>query len=284
MTNVLDSQMLQETFESYFLKKLNISNGVPLQEAIDYTASFGGKRIRPLIILNFLQDQSIEITKGLDAAVALECVHLFSLIHDDLPAIDDDDYRKGKPTLHKTFSESIAILTGDYFLAYAFETVSSSDKISPDQKVQIINLLSSFLTRKGMIEGQILDVINENKSLTTEEIFDVYDKKTGKFLRTSVQIAAAFGQTSKEDLLRLDNAFYKFGIAYQIYNDLKSFHKPTSSDNRRGKSTIPLLHGQNNARDLAESLAQDTLSELRNLSCPCTNLFALIKKTIKEIS
>ena len=150
------------------VKKFTVSQ--ILQDSILYSITAGGKRLRPLIVLSILADLEKDIPKGLDSACAIEMIHTYSLIHDDLPSMDDDDYRRGMKTNHLVFGEGIAILAGDGLLTESFNVIASDNNLTDHQKVQIISILSSRAGANGMVGGQALDLSSVNKDLNLDEV------------------------------------------------------------------------------------------------------------------
>lgn len=194
-----------------------ISNETTIDQAMNYSLLQKGKRLRPMLLLAKLKDYKIEAEVGFPAAASLEMIHTYSLIHDDLPAMDDDDYRRGELTNHKKFSEAIAILAGDGLLTKAFEIITESNY--QDQiKVALINLLAKFAGHQGMIYGQELDIA-ERKLFDIDELSMIHRHKTGKLFATSLMMAAIIGKKT-QDLTILEELGLNLGLAFQIHDDI----------------------------------------------------------------
>ncbi len=222
-----------------------------LIEAMAYSLSAGGKRIRPILLLTTLEAFGKKMDKGLNVACAIELLHTYSLIHDDLPAMDDDDFRRGKPTNHKVFGEANAILAGDALLTYSFELISSIDEphVTNEMKIELIQRLAKAAGAEGMVGGQTEDLIAENDpSLTVEKLENIHYNKTGKLIIYSIAAGAILAGATEEQLTQLEQFGYHLGIAFQIKDDIldvegdsKKMGKPVGSDQLNEKSTYPAL-------------------------------------------
>lgn len=224
-----------------------------LREAAHYALFPGGKRLRPQILL------SIAGEKALDIACAIEFIHTYSLIHDDLPSMDDDDYRRGKPSLHKAFDEATAILTGDFFLTYAFEVVAKAPFPSP-LIVRMLQLFTEAIGAHGMLGGQILDITHK-EALTWEAYQELSDLKTTRLFSLPLEIGALLKNAPSEELNQLKAFGKTFGLLYQLQDDLADGDSPfTESTPSHQKELIRLL--QKRCRDLASKLANPFLLSL----------------------
>lgn len=239
-------------FDAFLYSELDAR--VPSQEnlhkAMAYSLMGGGKRIRPLLVLATLWLADGEIADGFAAAAALEYIHTYSLIHDDLPAMDNDDYRRGRLTLHKVFGESTAILAGDALLTAAFEILAESTAISADKKIKLIGLLAKASGPNGMIAGQMDDVEGEKKALTIEELKQVHEKKTGALIRYAVTAGCLVAEADEPFTTEMEEFSRHLGLAYQIHNDLKDVvldeaetGKTIHHDAALNKNTYPSLLG-----------------------------------------
>ncbi|AMC01122.1 Farnesyl diphosphate synthase [Aerococcus viridans] len=226
-----------------------------LKESMVYSLNTGGKRIRPMLLLATLKALNVDIQIGLNTAVALEYIHTYSLIHDDLPAMDNDDYRRGKLTNHKAFDEATAILAGDSLLTDSFALIANDSKIQNMQtKVNLIAELSKAAGSNGMIAGQILDVDSEGKQINLRTLQDIHKHKTGELIRYAVFAGGQIAQASSEVATLLDDFAWAYGIAYQIQNDLQEVMwtdeargKLNHSDAELDKNTYPSIMGTNGA-------------------------------------
>lgn len=226
-----------------------------LKESMVYSLNTGGKRIRPMLLLATLKALNVDIQSGLNTAIALEYIHTYSLIHDDLPAMDNDDYRRGKLTNHKAFDEATAILAGDSLLTDSFALIANDSKIENTQtKVNLIAELSKAAGSTGMIAGQILDVDSEDKQINLRTLQDIHKHKTGELIRYAIFAGGQIAQASSEVAALLDDFAWTYGIAYQIQNDLQEVMwtdeargKFNHSDADLDKNTYPSLMGTNGA-------------------------------------
>ena len=240
--------------DGYFETLLQRQTGAParLIEAIAYSLRAGGKRLRPALVLETYQAVRGERNDGektaLVAASALELIHTFSLVHDDLPAMDDDDLRRGVPTNHKVFGEAMAILAGDAMMALAFEAIGTD--IDPDLIGPVIRELTRATGCLGMIGGQVLDMESENVSLSLTDLQRVHRLKTGALLTTSCCLGAIAARASEDTLMAVTDFGQHLGLAFQIIDDVldetatpEQMGKATQKDAAAGKNTYPRLMG-----------------------------------------
>ncbi|SDM80422.1 farnesyl-diphosphate synthase [Fictibacillus solisalsi] len=237
--------LIDEYLPSYLKHKAIPAN---LKEAMLYSLEAGGKRLRPILTLSVLEAFGQRAEVGLEAACALEMVHTYSLIHDDLPSMDDDDFRRGKPTNHKMFGEATAILAGDALLTMSFQVIAQSSTYSSGQKVALLSLLAEAAGAEGMVAGQTVDMESENKKLTLGELQSIHERKTGRLLEVSVLFGAILANASEQDLSHLRAFSRHLGIAFQIQDDIldvmgdsELMGKPAGSDEHNMKSTYPKL-------------------------------------------
>ena len=238
-----------------------------LKEAMLYAVQSGGKRIRPLLTLA-VGSVGTSTNKGtLDLACALEMIHTYSLIHDDLPGMDDDDLRRGRPTLHKAFDEATAILAGDALLTLAFE-VAANARLDASQLVEAVKILSTSSGMSGMISGQMKDIASEEETITLEQMKEIHREKTGELLLAAVRLGNLFIEDAKMKEAFVSYATH-FGLAFQIQNDLQDVcwtseqtGKETGKDSELSKNTYPSLLGVEGAK---EALASEITSCKRAL-------------------
>ncbi|WP_353892371.1 polyprenyl synthetase family protein [Proteinivorax hydrogeniformans] len=255
----------------------NITRFIPencppkLKESMEYSLKAGGKRIRPALLLMVCDHYKVSRELSLPVACSIEYIHTYSLIHDDLPAMDDDDFRRGKPTNHKVFGEAIAILAGDGILNTAFEILSNLEGIDPKIQVKLIKELSVSAGITGMIKGQILDIEGEEKQLTSSQLADVHRYKTGKLLTAPLKMAASLSKLDKETAEALYSYGDHFGMAFQITDDIldvcgsfESLGKAVGSDEKLSKSTYVTLHGLDKAKLMAKEHVQQGIKELED--------------------
>lgn len=219
-----------------------------IKESMIYSLNAGGKRLRPILLFATLHAFGKDEKQGLDVACALEMIHTYSLIHDDLPSMDDDDLRRGKPTNHKVYGEAVAILAGDGLLTHSFEIIANSKELSDNLKTNIIAFLAQAAGPSGMVGGQVADLLGENKELNVEELEYIHEHKTGKLLRFAVVAGAIIAGASKEQLEYLDQFARHLGLAFQIKDDIldiegneEQIGKRVGSDVGNDKSTYPKL-------------------------------------------
>ncbi len=229
-----------------------------LKEAMLYAVQSGGKRIRPLLTLAVGSAGTSTNKAALDLACTLEMIHTYSLIHDDLPGMDDDEMRRGRPTVHKAFDEATAILAGDALLTLAFE-VAANANLQAHQLVEAVKILSTASGMSGMISGQMKDIASEKVTITLEQMKEIHREKTGELLLAAVRLGNLFVDDSKMKEAFVSYATH-FGLAFQIQNDLQDVcwtseqtGKETGKDSELSKNTYPSLLGVEGAKDALAS-------------------------------
>lgn len=264
-------QKERAAFEDYLKGTIQLKSETQLEEAMLYSIEAGGKRLRPLLLLSVLEAFQKEAKLGYETAAALEMIHTYSLIHDDLPAMDNDHLRRGKPTNHIKFSEATAILAGDALLTYAFQVVTEGD-FSGDKKVQIIRLLSECSGYNGMVGGQQADINGENRSLSLEELEHIHQRKTGELIRFALVAGGILADQPENILKKLEEIARLLGIAYQIRDDIldvigteEELGKAVHADEKLGKSTYPALLGLENAKEKLEEGLNRVKQALRDI-------------------
>ena len=239
-----------------------------LQRAMAYSLLSGGKRIRPVLTLAACRLFGGQAEKALPFACGLEMIHTYSLIHDDLPCMDDDDFRRGKPTNHKVYGEATAVLAGDSLLTAAFGVLAQAE-LSPEQIVRGVACLSQAAGPAGMAGGQVLDILGEGKTLTYDEIVQIQNLKTGCMIEAAVRLGAiAAGSTPEEEEAVAEYA-RKIGLAFQIRDDVldvlgdeAELGKPIGSDQENQKSTFVGLKGIEGCEALIEELTEGAIASL----------------------
>ncbi|MEM9623647.1 MAG: polyprenyl synthetase family protein [Pseudomonadota bacterium] len=239
----------------------------PVVDAMRHSVLGGGKRLRPMLVCASCDAVGGKIQDALPAACALEFIHAYSLIHDDLPAMDDDDIRHGLPSAHVVYGEANAILAGDSLHSLAFQTIANSVDESPANKLKKIELLANAAGWAGMAGGQCLDIAAEGQSLSLSELQVLHSAKTGALIRVAVQIGTLTPtQTpvSKEQYLLLTEFGDRLGLAFQVMDDVLDvtqsttvLGKPAGSDEALNKNTFPKLMGIEQAREMAHSLVNE---------------------------
>lgn len=242
-----------------------------LNQAMEYSLMAGGKRLRSILVLATYELFKKDIQTCMPYSVAIEMVHNFSLIHDDLPAIDNDDFRHGKPTNHKQFNEAIAILAGDGLLNNAYMVISEDLIHSKEQdiakKVKVVNEFSNAIDR--MIAGEHVDIEWEKKEITLQQLEYIHQNKTGALLKLCVRMGAILAQATESDLESLSNYAEKIGLAFQIKDDILSeegdeeiLGKPVGNDKELGKCTYVSQYGLQGAKEKLEKIVKEAIQEL----------------------
>jgi geranylgeranyl diphosphate synthase type II len=246
---------------------------VEIHRAMRYSIFAGGKRVRPALCLAGYSINSQDESRILPIASAIEMVHTYSLIHDDLPAMDDDDFRRGIPSCHKRFGEAMAILAGDALLTLAFEVVTSCPHFGAEALVHAAAVLGRALgTRDGMIAGQVLDLEAEGQPLDATQLEAIHRAKTGALLSTSVWIGAYLGGSGPDELERILTYGRKIGLAFQIVDDIldeteskETLGKTAGKDRERGKATYPAVFGIDRSRELVRQVTENARQAVRPL-------------------
>ncbi len=242
-----------------------------IYEAMRYSLMAGGKRLRPILCLATCELAKGTVEMAMPTACALEMIHTMSLIHDDLPAMDDDDYRRGKLTNHKVYGEDIAILAGDGLLAYAFEFVATQTvNVDPVQMLKVVARLGRAVGPAGLVGGQVVDLESEGQgNVTLETLNFIHNHKTAALLETSVLSGAILAGATDCDLQRLSRYAQRIGLAFQIVDDIlditatqEELGKTAGKDLRAQKATYPSLWGMEASKQQAKTLIEDAKSEL----------------------
>lgn len=238
-----------------------------IYEAEEYSLMAGGKRLRPVIMMMTAKMCGMEPEKVLPFAAAIEMIHTYSLIHDDLPAMDNDDLRRGKPTNHKVFGEAMAILAGDALLTKAFETAASCEDIDSKLVIRAISVLSGSAGDNGMIGGQVVDIESRNED---EELLKyLHSLKTGALIKASGVIGAILADANDEEIAAVESFCGNLGLAFQIQDDIldvvgteAELGKPIGSDAENEKSTYVTLFGVEKAEKMAEEYTNKAIESL----------------------
>lgn len=256
------------------LKNSLVHNSIEplLQDAMRYALFNGGKRVRPLLVYLVNQLLNGNINQADAPACAIECVHSYSLVHDDLPAMDDDELRRGKPTCHIAYDEATAILAGDALQCFAFELLSSTNNpANANTKLQMVSVLAKASGDKGMVAGQAFDLSHVDKSLTLEQLKQMHAHKTGALINAAIELGYLSAEcedvTAKTALLAYGEAI---GLAFQVKDDIldiegdtQTLGKPQGSDIEQNKPTYPALLGMEGAKAKLDSLHKDALKAIQ---------------------
>ena len=260
--------------------------------AMKYVINVGGKRLRPIFVLEICKIFGVKYDHAMRVAICIELIHCYSLVHDDLPSMDDDSIRRGHPTCHIKYDEATAILVGDAFLTLAFEILSEK-KTHPDAEVRckLINELSRSSGLSGMVGGQKLDLEAESKTLKLSEIKNLQKLKTGELFRFSCVAGSILAKKSYKDFENLEEYAYKLGLAFQIQDDLLDVTgdelktgKKLKKDLKRGKQTFVSFMGIKKAKESAEKLIEEALSIISNYGEDGENLKQITKIIINRSS
>ncbi|WP_099974916.1 polyprenyl synthetase family protein [Lactobacillus terrae] len=258
ITNFLEFRdKLLPSFNEYLNSQITKDVTQPdLREAMLYAVNSGGKRVRPMLMLATVYSSGIKfenLNEYFDLAGAIELIHTYSLIHDDLPEMDNSDIRRGKPTVHKKFNAAIAVLAGDALLTQAFYWISKS-KLDASRRMAAIRVLSHNAGPMGMVAGQVKDMDSENKKLSFDELVELHNEKTGDLIVASVTM----GATTADHSLSINLVEYakKIGLAFQIKDDIDDFQNGEDQN----KNTFPNLLGINESEDLLSEYVKDALN------------------------
>ena len=265
--------------KEYFDKKLieildDISKNVPeiLYNSMRYSIEAGGKRLRPILVYSTVEALDGDIKDATVVGCAIEFIHTYSLIHDDLPAMDDDDFRRGKPTNHKVFGEGIAILAGDALLTDAFFILSNKNYFNTTNEkkiLKILNFISKATGSSGMVAGQVLDLIYEKHDVNEEIVKNIHFNKTSKLITASVYSGAIIGTENNAHIEKLKKYGEKIGLAFQVVDDIldltsdtETLGKDAKSDLLKEKATYPKVFGIEKSKEIAESLINEAIEEI----------------------
>lgn len=265
------AEFIEHNLEEYNKLEENCLPQRSVIDAVNYSLSAGGKRIRPVLTLEFCRVCGMDYHIAKAPACAVEMVHTSSLIHDDLPSMDNDDMRRGKPSCHKAFNEATAILAGDALLVKPFEVISADEKLSADIKAKLVYELSSAFGTSGVIGGQVIDIENEKRDdVDLENLRNMYSKKTGALLKSACRMGC-ISAGADEMLPYADEYAECMGLAFQIIDDVldvtsssEELGKPVGSDEQQNKTTYVKLIGVEKAMQEAEQLTERALKALEN--------------------
>ena len=280
---------MRDKIESRLQALINNCREPSLQEAMSYSITAGGKRLRPMLLLGACEAASGKYNPAaLDFACALEMIHTYSLIHDDLPAMDNDDFRRGKPTSHKKFGEAMAILAGDAFLNRAFETMAQVCLDIPETpNLQAMLVITTAAGDNGMIAGQVRDMHFQHKKVTGDALFNMYSRKTGALFAAAFESGALLGGGNPAYVQAMKQTGAKLGWAFQILDDMfdvtstqETLGTPVHSDNRNKKNTYVSVHGLEAAKTDYIKISAEALSELDQLPQKTSALRDIVQQVI----
>lgn len=261
-----------------------------IMEAMEYSLMAGGKRLRPM-----LMKETYELFGGTDEVIepfmaALEMIHTYSLVHDDLPAMDNDEYRRGRKTTHVVYGEAMGILAGDALLNYAFETAAKAFTMFPDKSLQIgkaMQVLAGKAGIYGMIGGQVVDVTSVGKSVSKDKLDFIYELKTSALIESAMMIGAILAGAGEADVKKVEQIAKNVGIAFQIQDDIldvtstvEVLGKPVLSDEKNEKTTYVTLVGLENAKKYVEQISNDAIVALQEFEAKNPFLEELLRQLI----
>ncbi len=271
-------------------KRTNSSCPKELRKSMGYSLMAGGKRLRPILAIASYETAGGKSKNILPVAASLELIHTYSLIHDDLPAMDNDDYRRNKPTNHRVFGEAIAILAGDALLTDSFYIISKTHA-RPEILIKVIKELTHACSTEGMVGGQSADIIFEDKKIKEQDLVYIHTHKTGALIKASVRIGAIMAGASPDILKPLTTYGEKIGLAFQIIDDIldiigtkKELGKSTGADFTRNKNTYPFMYGIDKSKKKAETLINDSLHILEEFGNRAEPLREIAKYILKRRS
>ncbi|ACA40998.1 polyprenyl synthetase family protein [Lysinibacillus sp. fkY74-1] len=257
--------------ETMFALVSKIDAPVDLKDSMLYSLKAGGKRIRPLFVLAVLELYRKNLQDGLIVGAVIEIIHTYSLIHDDLPSMDNDDFRRGKPTNHKVYGEALATLAGDALNTLAFGILARMD-VTAEKRIELVQLLSVAAGAEGMVGGQVLDMEGEQRQLDLTELEQVHVNKTGALLRFSIEAGAVLADASKQDRATLKEYAHHIGLAFQIQDDIldiegttEELGKTAGKDVASDKSTYPALLTLDGAKEKLAEHYQHAINALDQL-------------------
>lgn len=265
---------------------------VRLHEAIRWSLFAGGKRFRPAVLMAVGSSFGASFDVLVRSAAAIEMIHTFSLIHDDLPAMDDDDLRRGRETCHKKFGEATAILAGDVLQTLAFQALADDHRISTDTRVRIISMIASASgTPMGMVAGQQLDLEAEGRKITIDELEAIHSRKTGALIAVSATVGAVIAGASERELDLIEKYSAKLGLLFQITDDLidvtestKTLGKTAGKDAEAQKATYPSKYGIEKTREIALSVKDESFRIADQISSDSSILKALVDRILNRNS
>lgn len=271
-------------------KNLIIKRPEIIYEAMRYSVFAGGKRIRPLFMLAICDILGGDTKKCLPFAAALEMIHTYSLIHDDLPAMDNDDYRRGKLTSHKVYGEAMAVLAGDALLNKAFE-IASFECIKNPEFITALSCLADSAGVCGMIGGQVEDILSENKKIDFDDLLFIHNYKTGALINAAFKIGAIIGGADDGLIEKISNLANKFGLAFQIKDDIlditstqEVLGKPVNSDFKNSKNTYVSICGIEKSIQDYNILSEEILNEIKIIFGDNNILYYLINKILNRVN
>lgn len=271
----MNNQILKDEIESY-LKECFKNQGTydkELYEAMDYSLNVGGKRIRPLLFINTYSVYKDNYKDVMDIAVAIEMIHTYSLIHDDLPCMDNDDLRRGKPTNHKVYGEAMALLAGDGLLSEAMSTMFKYCSDKDMNAVKACGLIAKACSAYGMVGGQVVDMISTGKEISKEQLKYMHRKKTGALIEAAISSGAILGEAPNNEYKLFKEFGEKVGLAFQIKDDIldivgdsKTMGKKAKSDIENNKTTYVTTYGLEECKKMCAYITEECMDILSQIN------------------
>jgi geranylgeranyl diphosphate synthase type II len=265
-----------------------------VHEAMRYSLFAGGKRVRPILALAAAEALGAKTADLLPIADSLELIHTYSLIHDDLPAMDDDDFRRGLPTCHKKFGEALAILAGDGLLTMAFEVLSDPRRLKTVSAARLVAVIKEISTSSGvfgMVGGQVVDIESEGKDVDFPTLEYIHTRKTGALIRASVRVGALYAKAGRRQFLALTHYGEMVGLAFQIADDIlditgtrEEIGKDVGSDLKKGKKTFPAFYGLEESRRRAAEVSARAVASLQGFGRAADPLRELAKYIVNRVN
>ncbi|MDP4144805.1 MAG: polyprenyl synthetase family protein [Bacillota bacterium] len=269
--NMLELKNQVDNWLNDYFKNRNSYNKI-IYESMAYSLNIGGKRVRPLLSIYTYNMFKNEYEKVLPIACAIEMIHTYSLIHDDLPCMDNDDLRRGSPTNHKVYGDAIAVLAGDGLLTEAMNIMFNYCKQAGERALEACSIITNSSGAEGMVGGQVVDIISEGKLIPLEQLEYMHSKKTGELIRASIIAGAILGDASNSEIELLGEYGSKLGLAFQIKDDIldilgdtEVLGKPAKSDEENNKTNFITLHGIDKCVELCNDLTKECLYILKSL-------------------
>lgn len=285
-------KIIQENLEKYFEEyKKDSSYSSIIWDSMAYTTLLDGKRLRAIMCLEIAKNFGISIEHAMPLACSLEIMHAYSLIHDDLPCMDNDDLRRGKPTNHKVFGEAIAVLAGDALISFGAQLIIDKINAPSDIKLKIVNEYLKTAGALGIVAGQVADIEAENKNIDIENLKYIHKYKTGALFKCSMLFGAMLAQVKSEIIEKIEKYANNFGILFQVYDDIidctlstEEIGKTAGKDEKVHKLTYVSAYGLDEAKNIYNSLKKenyDILTELNIKSDVFDEIYEILDKRIK---
>ncbi len=280
-------ELINNELENIYTVKNALNSN--LAEAMNYSLMAGGKRLRPILLMAAADAVNGNGEKFLNISAAIEMIHTYSLIHDDLPAMDNDDYRRGKLTNHKVFGEGIAILAGDALLTMAFEVIAKAENIDSSTKLKVVLEMSRAAGAEGMVGGQVIDLESEGEHIDLSTLKKMHSAKTGALFCAAIRSGAILAGGNDKQIADLTEYARQFGLAFQITDDIldvigdeSAIGKPVGSDEKNHKSTYVTLGSLESAKKLAQDAVENAKNALNDFGEEADFLRELVGYLIKR--